>query len=221
MGSTNRAKAQPPANFSTAEQIRSYAQRIVNLEDERKGLASDIKDVKNEAASQGIDKKALMIVVARMRETEDQKAARIDAESIADVYLASLGMLDGTPLGEAARRRFDEPEEREDEDELPAGNAGAAAEDDAGAERAPRSYPPAGAMSEAEIAQAREAGSAAAGAGTKIFANPYAAGDPRRAAWDEGWCARKGSDGMEIPEAFRRKAKPKKADEAAGQGGEA
>ncbi|WP_066923054.1 GapR family DNA-binding domain-containing protein [Methylobacterium sp. CCH5-D2] len=218
MGSTNRAKAQPPANFSTAEQIRSYAQRVLNLEEERKVLASDIKDIKNEAASQGIDKKALMIVVARMRETEDQKAARIDAESIADVYLASLGMLDGTPLGEAARRRFDEPEEREDDDEPPTGvDAGA----EGSAEPTLPPHPPAGLMGEAEISQAREAGSAAAGAGTKIFANPYAAGDPRRAAWDEGWCARKGSDGMEIPEAFRRKVKPKKTDESAGQGGEA
>jgi hypothetical protein len=71
-------------------------------------------------------------------------------------------------------------------------------------------------MSEETIAAARAEGSAAAAAGERVFANPYVAGDPRRAAWDEGWCVRKGSDGMEIPDAFRRKKKP--AGEDAGEG---
>lgn len=193
--------------------LRSFAERIVRLEDERKALAGDIKDIKNEAAGQGYDKKALMIVVARIRESDEERAARVDAESLADVYLASLGMLGGTPLGDAARRRFD-PIDDPIEDDTDASSAA----DDPGDASPPAGAPPAGAMSEATLAEARTEGDAAAAAGERIFANPYIAGDPRRAAWDEGWCARKGSDGMEIPEAFRRKKKPKLTETGDGAG---
>jgi hypothetical protein len=57
------------------------------------------------------------------------------------------------------------------------------------------------------IAAACAEGKAAAGAGTRVTHNPYPAGDPRRAAWDEGWCAAAGSDGMDIPPAWRRSPK--------------
>ncbi len=82
--------------------LRSYAERIVRLKEEIKGLQSDIKDIGLEATGQGFDKKALMVVVSRMMEDEKAKMKRIAAEAYADVYLASLGMLDGTPLGDAA-----------------------------------------------------------------------------------------------------------------------
>ena len=43
---------------------------------------------------------------------------------------------------------------------------------------------------------------------------------PRRAAWDEGWCAETGSDGMDIPEAWRRsKEKKSKKDKKDGEEG--
>lgn len=63
---------------------------------------------------------------------------------------------------------------------------------------------------EASIDDARAMGRKAAEEGKPVSTNPFAAGDPRRAAWDEEWCRAAGSDGMEIPEAFRRKKKPKK-----------
>lgn len=198
--------------------LRSYAERIVRLKEEIKAFQADIKDIRNEAGAQGYDKKALMLVVARMMEDESDRAARQETAALADVSLASLGMLDGTPLGDAARRRFDpiddpvdsavEPDEAADHDD--GGPHGVEHED---------ASPPSGAMSEETIAAAREEGSAAAEAGERVFANPYVAGDPRRAAWDEGWCVRKGSDGMEIPDAFRRKKKP--AADDAGDGASA
>jgi uncharacterized protein (UPF0335 family) len=210
MGNTSRQRAQ--ANSSAADMLRSFAERIVRLKEEIKGFQADIKDIRNEAGAQGYDKKALMLVVARMMEDSADRAARQETAALADVYLASLGMLDGTPLGDAARRRFDPIDDpvdhsaAQDQDED--------REDDRLEGATPdESSPPAGAMSEETIAAAREEGSAAAEAGERVFANPYVAGDPRRAAWDEGWCVRKGSDGMEIPDAFRRKKKPA-ADEA-------
>lgn len=216
MGNTSRRRAQP--NSSAADMLRSFAERIVRLKEEIKVFQADIKDIRNEAGAQGYDKKALMLVVARMMEDSADKAARQETAALADVYLASLGMLDGTPLGDAARRRFDpiddpvdsavEPDEAADHDD--GGPHGVEHED---------ASPPSGAMSEETIAAAREEGSAAAEAGERVFANPYVAGDPRRAAWDEGWCVRKGSDGMEIPDAFRRKKKS--AAEDAGDGASA
>ncbi|GJE29758.1 DUF2312 domain-containing protein [Methylobacterium organophilum] len=218
MGSTSARSAQP--NSSASALLRSYAERIVRLNEEIRALRGDIKDIKNEAGAQGYDKKALMLVVARMMEDETDRAARQETAALADVYLASLGMLDGTPLGDAARRRFDliddpvDDSPAQDQDEDPDrhdGGAEGANPDD--------SPPPSRVISEEAIAAAREEGSAAAEAGERVFANPYAAGDPCRAAWDEGWCVRKGSDGMEIPEAFRRKKRP--AADDAGDGASA
>lgn len=99
----------PQSNGGAPAELRSYAERIVRLKGEIKGLQGDVKDVKSEAAGRGFDKKALDVVVARMLEDETSRAARMETESLAEVYLASLGMLDGTPLGDATRRRADEP----------------------------------------------------------------------------------------------------------------
>ena len=56
--------------------------------------------------------------------------------------------------------------------------------------------------------------------GKRVIDNPYVAGDPRRAAWDEGWCTEAGSDGMDVPAAWQR-TKPKKAKKGKGDGAEA
>lgn len=208
MRSTNRRRAQP--NSSAPDILRSLAERIVRLKEEIKGLQSDIKDVKNEANNQGFDKKALMVVVARMMEEAGEKAARQETEALADLYLASLGMLDGTPLGDAARRKMDDPPPPAPDDDGRDDDA----DDEAGhrldGDDASNAEPPAGAMSQEQIDAARAEGERAASEGQKVFANPYVAGDPRRAAWDEGWCRHAGSDGMDLPAAFRRR--PKKPD---------
>ncbi|MCC0809415.1 DUF2312 domain-containing protein [Methylobacterium sp. W2] len=196
--------------------LRSYAERIVRLKGEIKGLQGDVKDVKSEAASMGFDKKALDVVVARMLEDETARAARLETEGLAEVYLASLGMLDGTPLGDATRRRADSPppppppsgEDAKGDDETDGeghdeGTSAPGEDGEAGNDQ----EPPTGAMSQDLIDAARVEGEEAAAAGSKVFANPYVAGDPRRAAWDEGWCRRTGSDGMDLPSAFRRKPK--------------
>ncbi|GJE77466.1 DUF2312 domain-containing protein [Methylorubrum suomiense] len=216
MGNTSRRRAQP--NSSAVDMLRSFAERIVRLREEIKVFQADIKDIRNEAGAQGYDKKALMLVVARMMEDNSDRVTREETAALADVYLASLGMLDGTPLGDAARRRFDpiddpldSAEESEENADRSDGNSDVTSDEEPS--------PPSGAMSEETIAAAREEGSTAAEAGERVFANPYVAGDPRRAAWDEGWCVRKGSDGMEIPDAFRRKKRP--AADDAGDGASA
>jgi len=73
-------------------------------------------------------------------------------------------------------------------------------------------------------AEARQEGADAAVAGKRIYDNPYPAGDPCRAAWDEGWCGQKKSHGMETPQAYQRRTetpdKKGKDGEGQGQGGE-
>lgn len=206
---TNQSASQ--SNSSAPARLRSFAERVVRLKGEIKGLQGDVKDVKSEAASAGFDKKALDVVVARMMEDETARVARLETEGLAEVCLASLGMLDGTPLGDATRRRADEPpppppdadgDDTADDDGV-IGRSGEG-ETEQGASDAP---PPLGAMSQDLIDAARVEGEAAAAGGAKVFANPYVAGDPRRAAWDEGWCRGTGSDGMDLPAAFRRKPK--------------
>ncbi|MGW5957083.1 DUF2312 domain-containing protein [Methylorubrum thiocyanatum] len=210
------ASGQPQPNADASTHLRSLAERIVRLKGEVKNLQIDIKEVKAEAAGHGFDRKALEIVVKRMMEDESEKSARQETEALADLYLASLGMLDGTPLGDATRRRADAPPPPPpapagDGDD---GNAGSQ-EPDGDSEAAEAS--PAGAMGQEEIDAARAEGEQAAVAGAKVFANPYVAGDPRRAAWDEGWCRGTGSDGMDLPAAFRRKPKPP-AEKRSGEG---
>lgn len=110
------------------------------------------------------------------------------------MYRAALGMLNGTPLGEAARKRLmgklpPKPEEPSNE------QASSLLKETPNTD---------------DLDGARAAGRAAAGEGKRIIDNPYIAGDPRRAAWDEGWCAETGTDGMEVPEAWRRQSAKKK-----------
>jgi uncharacterized protein (UPF0335 family) len=72
-----------------ADRLRSLVERIERLQDERKALGGDIKDIFEEAKSAGFDVKALRQVI-RMRTWEP---AELDAhEQLVDVYRRALGM---------------------------------------------------------------------------------------------------------------------------------
>lgn len=194
---------------TTNGMLKSFVERLARLEDQKQEIADDIKSVKTEAAGEGFDKKVLTRMVKEYRMDASERAAEREFETICELYRASLGMLDGTPLGESARQRAAEPpkakpEESPDDDKTPGrATTEATAEPEEGSPEFPVE----------DLAAARERGREDAKSGVKIIANPYTAGDPRRAAWDESWCAETGNDGMEIPEYLRRKASSKKANE--------
>ena len=72
-----------------ADRLRSIVERIERLEEERKALASDIKDIYAEAKSAGFDVKVLRQLI-RIRK---QEAAEVEEqESLLDVYRRALGM---------------------------------------------------------------------------------------------------------------------------------
>jgi len=88
-----------------AVELRSYVERIERierLEDDKKTIAGDIRDVYAEAKRKRYDAKALRAIVRERRQDAD---ARQEFELIMDEYRAALGMLDGTPLGAAAMDR--------------------------------------------------------------------------------------------------------------------
>lgn len=76
---------------STAAILRSFRDRIVNLENEKKELSSDIKDFYAEAKSQGFDVKALRRVVKDTMMDHTQRAAQRETETIAEGMNARLG----------------------------------------------------------------------------------------------------------------------------------
>jgi uncharacterized protein (UPF0335 family) len=77
------------SNNVSAAQLRSFIERIERLEEEKKGMADDIKDVFGEAKSQGFDVKTMRAVI-KLRALD--KAKRQEAEALLDTYKNALGI---------------------------------------------------------------------------------------------------------------------------------
>jgi len=73
----------------TAAELRQYIERIERLEEEKKGIADDIKSVYSEAKGQGFDTKIVKQII-RLRRME--KAARDEEEALLDTYKEALGL---------------------------------------------------------------------------------------------------------------------------------
>lgn len=71
------------------EALRNFIERVERLEEEKKALADDIKDVFAEAKAHGFDVK-IMRQLIRLRKMEDD--ARKEMETILDLYAHALGM---------------------------------------------------------------------------------------------------------------------------------
>ena len=72
-----------------AEALRQFIERIERLEEEKKALSADIKDVYSQAKSQGFDVKIIRKIIS-LRRMEDQE--REEIEQLVDLYKAALGM---------------------------------------------------------------------------------------------------------------------------------
>lgn len=77
------------AQTVAASQLRSIIERIERLEEEKKTISDDIKDVYAEAKGTGFDTKALRTIV-RLRKKDQNE--RQEEEAILDLYKAALGM---------------------------------------------------------------------------------------------------------------------------------
>ncbi len=72
-----------------AGQLRAFIERIERLEEEKKAIADDIKEVFAEAKGTGFDTKAIRTII-RLRKKD--QAERQEEEAILDLYKAALGM---------------------------------------------------------------------------------------------------------------------------------
>jgi uncharacterized protein (UPF0335 family) len=79
--------------FSTeavsAGQLRSIVERVEQLEDEKRGIADQIKEVYAEAKGNGFDTKAIRKIVALRRKDAQE---REEEETILELYMTALGM---------------------------------------------------------------------------------------------------------------------------------
>jgi len=72
------------------DQLKAFVERIERLDEEKSGLANDIREVYAEAKDTGFDVKALRSVIKLRKQDAN---ARQEAEAILETYLHALGML--------------------------------------------------------------------------------------------------------------------------------
>ncbi len=84
------------------DRLKSFIERIERVEEEKRGLSADIKEIYAEAKGTGFDTKIIRKIIAERRMDADDRA---EQESLLEVYRRALGMLLDTPLGEAAIQR--------------------------------------------------------------------------------------------------------------------
>lgn len=259
--------------MANRNRLQIVVDEIEALEAEKAEIVLQIKEKKAAAAAEGFSKTILNKVLKRRKMTDEQ---RDEEDALTQIYEGALGMLGGTPLGEAALRRLAQESEEAKadlgDDSLyekakalvigdrkasvsyvqrrlqigynlaasfiermeregligPAGPTGkrqfldGGEQDpqtttDGGSDVAP-SEEPTNEEDTEEVARAK--GAAAAQSGQKVTSNPYPPRSPQRAWWDESWCQAAGSDGMDLPAAWKPTPKPKKGKGGNEGGGE-
>jgi uncharacterized protein (UPF0335 family) len=80
----------PPARRFAKDQLKAFVERVEKLEEEKKAIADDIRDVYAEAKVNGFDVKALRSVVQLRKQDINE---RKEHEAILETYLHALGML--------------------------------------------------------------------------------------------------------------------------------
>lgn len=77
-------------NSIAKDQLKSIIERVERLEEDKKAIGCDIKDVYAEAKGNGYDVKALRRIVSLRKQDPDKRA---EQEAILDTYMHALGML--------------------------------------------------------------------------------------------------------------------------------
>ena len=84
------AGEEAPATKFAKDQLKAIIERIERLEEEKKTISDDIRDVYAEAKGNGFDVKALRTIVRLRKQDENERA---EAETILETYMQALGML--------------------------------------------------------------------------------------------------------------------------------
>ena len=90
----------PDVGGIAGERLKSFIERIERLEEEKRALAEDIKEVYAEAKGTGFDTKIMRQLIRIRKRDQDELD---EEETLLDVYKRALGMLpDATPQAQAA-----------------------------------------------------------------------------------------------------------------------
>ena len=90
MATAAAAKEEQPAARFAKDHLKAFVERVERLEEEKKTIADDIKDVYAEAKGNGFDVKALRQIIKLRKQDADE---RREQEAILETYLHALGML--------------------------------------------------------------------------------------------------------------------------------
>ncbi len=154
------------------QQVRSIVERIENLEEQKKAISDDIKEIYAEAKGNGHCVKTLRKIISLRKKEEHQ---RLEEESILATYMHALGMigqLADTPLGQSAIQGHAEGSQSPEASVASQGKA--------------------------DMERAHQRGQDAAEDGLKRHDNPYLHADPRHATWDDGFAGRAREDAREM-----------------------
>lgn len=91
---------------SAQKKLRQYIEQVERLEEEKKALGADIRDKYLEAKSNGFDPKIMRKMIKMRKMTEQERS---EEEALIATYMAALGMLSDTPLGEFAIENARQP----------------------------------------------------------------------------------------------------------------
>jgi uncharacterized protein (UPF0335 family) len=84
------AKQETVSSDSVAQdQLRAFIERIERMEEEKKAISDDIKEIYAEAKGNGFDTKVLRQII-RIRKQDH--AERMEQEALLELYMAALGM---------------------------------------------------------------------------------------------------------------------------------
>jgi uncharacterized protein (UPF0335 family) len=90
MATAAAAKEEQPAARFAKDHLKAFVERVERLEEEKKTIADDIRDVYAEAKANGFDTKALRTIVRLRKQDVDE---RKEEEAILETYMHALGML--------------------------------------------------------------------------------------------------------------------------------
>jgi uncharacterized protein (UPF0335 family) len=90
IGHNTAVLQESPATKFSKDQLKAIIERIERLEEEKKTISDDIRDIYAESKGNGMDVKALRTIV-RMRKQDANE--RAEAEQILETYLLALGMI--------------------------------------------------------------------------------------------------------------------------------
>jgi uncharacterized protein (UPF0335 family) len=84
------AAKQETAHRFAKDQLKAFIERVERLEEEKKTISDDIRDVYAEAKGNGYDVKALRTIVRLRKQDSDE---RKEQEAILETYMHALGMI--------------------------------------------------------------------------------------------------------------------------------